>query len=193
MDRFEVSPLFCHCFCYSQIYIPVWIDLKELFVYAPELALQHLHSSMDRFEVLTNCNRYGIINYLHSSMDRFEAVWYICIFFSCSDIYIPVWIDLKFRPPPQNKLERANLHSSMDRFEDVNAIINNYPLVHLHSSMDRFEETATLISISEEENLHSSMDRFEVLQICHNFSLQSIYIPVWIDLKFWGIPAHLTL
>ncbi len=72
-------------------------------------------------------------------MDRFEA-WgfkYKTIGFQ---IYIPVWIDLKF-----SFSSFLTLHYS-----------------HLHSSMDRFEAIPVGVVIVAENDLHSSMDRFEV-------------------------------
>ena len=76
----------------------------------------YLHSSMDRFEEDLARRDFTINANLHSSMDRFEGyikqlirddiqiyipVWidlkflYSMIFGESNDIYIPVWIDLK--------------------------------------------------------------------------------------------------
>ena len=54
----------------------------------------HLHSSMDRFEVLNS----------ERKQEHFV-------------IYIPVWIDLKLRTLHHRYLSVVHLHSSMDRFE----------------------------------------------------------------------------
>ena len=53
-----------------------------------------LHSSMDRFEVMSPTISSKIFVHLHSSMDRFE-VFELCAQYCPSKIYIPVWIDLK--------------------------------------------------------------------------------------------------
>ena len=49
MDRFEVISVIDFS-ALAHIYIPVWIDLKEIAKKADK-ATTHLHSSMDRFEV----------------------------------------------------------------------------------------------------------------------------------------------
>ena len=55
---------------------------------------EYLHSSMDRFEAAVIVKFFCTVNDLHSSMDRFEAV-YKNHFAKLVEIYIPVWIDLK--------------------------------------------------------------------------------------------------
>ena len=52
-------------------------------------------------------------------MDRFEVRNTNDISFILSKIYIPVWIDLKRRAVKTITINFKNLHSSMDRFEDV--------------------------------------------------------------------------
>ena len=76
------------------IYIPVWIDLKNNQVFKKRTYYGDLHSSMDRFEV---------ISFVFSEFDF--------------KIYIPVWIDLKTPQQVRTALDNTNLHSSMDRFE----------------------------------------------------------------------------
>ena len=58
-----------------------------------------------------------------------------------------------------------------------------YGGVYLHSSMDRFEEEQAVLDGAKKINLHSSMDRFEALAAHRFISRHPIYIPVWIDLK----------
>ena len=73
---------------------------------------------MDRFEAIIRKTQNGFQYYLHSSMDRFEAENALQI--PCQmPIYIPVWIDLKFKLQPVPTFSVRNLHSSMDRFEGV--------------------------------------------------------------------------
>ena len=74
MDRFEVFKPFTNILHTLNIYIPVWIDLKQIINYLENDDLFNLHSSMDRFEASDTPTSY---NY--------------------NDIYIPVWIDLKAR------------------------------------------------------------------------------------------------
>ena len=57
-----------------KLYIPVWIDLKDITIFAIVSTVRALHSSMDRFKALDF--EFSIDNSLtlHSSMDRFK-VW----------------------------------------------------------------------------------------------------------------------
>ena len=55
----------------------------------------NLHSSMDRFEASNRMLYKPYLVYLHSSMDRFEGELKNKFRFTLSEIYIPVWIDLK--------------------------------------------------------------------------------------------------
>ena len=98
-----------------------------------------LHSSMDRFEELSEDMIASLYKNLHSSMDRFEEKEKT-LQEKKRKIYIPVWIDLKF----------------------IKHLCFLHPLPYLHSSMDRFEEAIAKNMDNEEFNLHSSMDRFEV-------------------------------
>ena len=84
-----------------------------------------------------------------------------------------------------NKLkQQANLHSSMDRFEDLSAIyIVRKTSIYIPVWIDLKLSCGMWKQLSR-GNLHSSMDRFEVQQL-QGLKLKSgIYIPVWIDLKF---------
>ena len=103
----------------------------------------------------------------------------------------------------------VDLHSSMDRFEDILAsyvgyIIVIYIPVWIDLKVGAFISPpfARCIYIpvwidlkfhtSKGDkviylNLHSSMDRFEVLLLLYRLYCLHIYIPVWIDLKK-GIP-----
>ena len=76
------------------IYIPVWIDLKLPPYVFSLTAINHLHSSMDRFEEGGDTVK-----------DKLNI------------IYIPVWIDLKLPMLTKTVIQSINLHSSMDRFE----------------------------------------------------------------------------
>ena len=138
MDRFEEDTGISESLI-SNIYIPVWIDLK-LFVQVGRLS--HIA------------------------------------------IYIPVWIDLKYLHQRYHQQPLMYLHSSMDRFEEQSTMDKTYALLDLHSSMDRFEDDLNDNYLMTVPDLHSSMDRFEVLaDYFANLDL-SIYIPVWIDLKY---------
>ena len=51
--------------------------------------------------------------------------------------------------------------------------------------MDRFEAENIKVLAIQFDYLHSSMDRFEALpHSIPSLAIISIYIPVWIDLKF---------
>ena len=80
-------------------------------------------------------------------------------------------------------LRSTYLHSSMDRFEGIVLFPSKLDFVNLHSSMDRFEATDALLTQIKNTHLHSSMDRFEDSVKYYKACAQSIYIPVWIDLK----------
>ena len=56
-------------------------------------------------------------------------------------IYIPVWIDLKFKKLDILEVNHLYLHSSMDRFEESTVLKGVFVFQDLHSSMDRFEAT----------------------------------------------------
>ena len=58
---------------------------------------------------------------------------------------------------------------------------------HLHSSMDRFEVLPAIVVPSRNSNLHSSMDRFEDVTNSIKNIFKNIYIPVWIDLKSFSV------
>ena len=88
------------CFRNEQIYIPIWIDLKES---------TQVYFTTDLF-------------YLHSNMDRFESPNVPIASASQAYIYIPIWIDLKGRRKTKNFSGSLDLHSNMDRFESSSHI-----------------------------------------------------------------------
>ena len=55
MDRFESSKFSRQYRKYLSIYIPIWIDLKEIAQLCKTLFNLNLHSNMDRFERVTSC------------------------------------------------------------------------------------------------------------------------------------------
>ena len=59
---------------------------------------------------------------------------------------------------------KQNLHSNMDRFESEQKAQNSRSFLNLHSNMDRFESWRSTSEVRK---------------------LQTIYIPIWIDLKVW--------
>ena len=121
----------------------------------------NLHSSMDRFEVLSRKFLIYLKKYLHSSMDRFEG-WLQSISNKKISIYIPVWIDLKM-PNFKRLLLRVIIYIPV--WIDLKIwflLIWKAIQSNLHSSMDRFEGLSMFFLIVKNRNLHSSMDRFEV-------------------------------
>ena len=72
MDRFERSECIKRICKHKSIYIPIWIDLKELLRRHRRLRFWHLHSNMDRFESCAGHLFEFSFNDLHSNMDRFE-------------------------------------------------------------------------------------------------------------------------
>ena len=93
MDRFEAYAQTTSR-SWTSIYIPVWIDLKTIFIYQILICIIYLHSSMDRFEAIIVTALEENPEHLHSSMDRFEVLRFYAGTRQCF-IYIPVWIDLK--------------------------------------------------------------------------------------------------
>ena len=71
---------------------------------------------MDRFEGGQELRETDKFCHLHSSMDRFEVLQRMERKRN-TDIYIPVWIDLKESIPFGIRGKHQHLHSSMDRFE----------------------------------------------------------------------------
>ena len=160
MDRFEVV-IGVWKICQTAIYIPVWIDLKCPLQIIPKNLELNLHSSMDRFEVdETDANKTAIKIYIPVWIDL-KPSRTLCASVR-TIIYIPVWIDLK----------RSNTLLSISK------------IFNLHSSMDRFEELSRRPSAQQHSHLHSSMDRFEEHLPKEILQNKAIYIPVWIDLKF---------
>ena len=72
---------------------------------------------MDRFEVSTDMKESFSKVDLHSSMDRFEVLTVLIFEIPKYVIYIPVWIDLKTKTTAGTRYVPLHLHSSMDRFE----------------------------------------------------------------------------
>ena len=62
---------------------------------ADEELEKHLHSNMDRFERKIVDNICGLCDDLHSNMDRFESISRMQNILIFTEIYIPIWIDLK--------------------------------------------------------------------------------------------------
>ena len=116
MDRYKdgVPNLYNTLF---PIYIPVWIDIKCIRCVFFNKISNYLHSSMDRYKVILNCysipsnmhlhssmDRYKELHkqitlkqfsYLHSSMDRYKVI-ILKLVAQMQQIYIPVWIDIKY-------------------------------------------------------------------------------------------------
>ena len=95
MDRFERSVARQRADEELEIYIPIWIDLKEPPPAVRPPARTDLHSNMDRFEseVLRSARLRSA--HLHSNMDRFERSLIVHRIYLTKKIYIPIWIDLK--------------------------------------------------------------------------------------------------
>ena len=71
---------------------------------------------MDRFEAVEAMGNSSVEANLHSSMDRFEVLTVMIVNLQ-GFIYIPVWIDLKLKLIHFHDFLLLYLHSSMDRFE----------------------------------------------------------------------------
>ena len=100
------------------IYIPIWIDLKESTGLIIRKRSGHLHSNMDRFErayMMRKLSDREII-YIPIWIDL-KAVTPYPLFVKISFIYIPIWIDLKGTVSIYNCPQMRHLHSNMDRFE----------------------------------------------------------------------------
>ena len=76
-------------------------------------------------------------------------------------IYIPVWIDLKFKEQGLSADEMKHLHSSMDRFEALRQPVS---------------VSCSAIYIPVWIDLKGTKPKV-------NVPTKKIYIPVWIDLK----------
>ena len=161
MDRFESGNRYRLCCYRCYIYIPIWIDLKDVQKPKATPPVVYLHSNMDRFESYTppcrRIQRFHIyipiwidLKAVVNDVVTTDDVIYIPIWIDLKDdvyqskidnnvIYIPIWIDLKGGRWDWLKVFDLYLHSNMDRFERISRMTQTQQDQHLHSNMDRFE------------------------------------------------------
>ena len=149
MERFKAT-FRCRTWSFSQIYIPIWRDLKRRWLCLRSSLGSHLHSNMERFKERTPSERRENARNLHSNMERFKAfklcnnalhkLIYIPIWRDLKSllmlniiqlllIYIPIWRDLKHQLKIHHTRASNNLHSNMERFKAVqmhNSIIRRF-------------------------------------------------------------------
>ena len=116
---------------FASIYIPVWLDQKYRVFFRPIsfIIFTFQYGQIRNLYILINLVL-SLIN-LHSSMVRLEIFHRMLLVLGLKIIYIPVWLDQKFKCRRQYTIFCINLHSSMVRLE-IQSIFSSHFVYYIY-------------------------------------------------------------
>ena len=116
MVRFIIKLYFIPPTPYKKIYIPIWLDLLQLYLTSERLAIRYLHSNMVRFIIEININSFV---YFLKFTFQYGQIYYASRIGRNGrrdKIYIPIWLDLLCPCRFHVEFQGFYLHSNMVRF-----------------------------------------------------------------------------